>query len=498
MRLLFKIDFFNTNFYYVDILNKIIDDFGINAKANLYNKFIIIDCDDTNEKIEGFFKTLEQKLPISIFVGDSGLIESLGDDVTPLIDKNIKVDISYTNDEIIDILQNSSDTQFESEITVLEDGKILEFGDNFLSTNYDSLKDEKEISVLMTNMSAVAEIFTLNQKQIQLLSSIERPFVKLEINFNKNMNSEFGKYSSIYVRFAKTKDEIIFSNELRKSGIDYLFISAKSVEKTLKATYSENQNIIISGEDSIFPKYDYTLEKRFESLDDYLNECGGIYKATLAEYNKRVTPSIGIHFSTNSKNSEIAINVPGIGKKSVIVIPNIYLDLNHCLEEISEIDENTQRLIENYKKRFPNLLNNSKIQESNGFGSIINLISRLLGIESVEEFEDVAKKANLKSGIQIDMKIVKIDNINYLDYRRVVQSILSYKMADVANSMLVFSFYESLSDLISDNVAKIESELKSKDVVLTGDMFANKILFDKVKKALKNYNILIPRSLPID
>ena len=46
------------------------------------------------------------------------------------------------------------------------------------------------------------------------------------------------------------------------------------------------------------------------------------------------------------------------------------------------------------------------------------------------------------------MKLIKIDNKNYLDYRKTIQSIMSYKMADVENETLSFSFYEFLSEFI--------------------------------------------------
>lgn len=115
------------------------------------------------------------------------------------------------------------------------------------------------------------------------------------------------------------------------------------------------------------------------------------------------------------------------------------------------------------------------------------------------EFEDAAFAYNSKSGIQIDMKLLKIDGKNYLDYRRVIQSIMSYKMADVDNRMLAFSFYESLSDLIKDNITKISQEIDTKDIILCGDMFANSILLTKVNDALsKTFNINISKEIPLD
>ena len=138
-------------------------------------------------------------------------------------------------------------------------------------------------------------------------------------------------------------------------------------------------------------------------------------------------------------------------------------------------------------------------QATNGFESIINMCAKVLGINNAKEFEDTALNTNLSSGIQIDMKLVNLDGINYLDYRRIVQSIMAYKMADVDNITLMYSFYESLSEFICNYVNEIANDTKAKDVVLCGNMFSNSILLSKTNKTLsKTYNIILPKEYPLD
>ena len=97
------------------------------------------------------------------------------------------------------------------------------------------------------------------------------------------------------------------------------------------------------------------------------------------------------------------------------------------------------------------------------------------------------------------MKLINFDGINYLDYRRIIQSIMAYKMADVDNVTLVYSFYESLSEFINNYVNEIAKEIKATDVVLCGNMFSNSILLSKINKTLsKNYNIILPKEYPLD
>ena len=97
------------------------------------------------------------------------------------------------------------------------------------------------------------------------------------------------------------------------------------------------------------------------------------------------------------------------------------------------------------------------------------------------------------------MKLISFNGTNYLDYRKIVQSIMAYKMADVDNITLIYSFYESLSEFISNYVNEIAKEIKANDVVLCGNMFANTILLSKTTKALsKTYNLILPKEYPLD
>lgn len=482
MELIYKIDFNSSSFYYVNIIKRLISEFKIMATAELYKGFILLKVNDEAQVVEDFFKFLEGKLPISIFVGESHVLSSFDEGILPLEDKGIINNLSYTNEEILELLK--------SETTTL---KLNENEITLENRRYTTQSQCDEEVVLVTNIIKISEYFTLNQKQMQLLSAIERPFVKLEINFAKNRNNEFGNRRSVYVRFAKTKEELLAAQSLKEQGVDYLF--TQDAPELLKITYNENANIILSGDEGIYPRYDYELNKTFNEYKDYIQEVGSIFKATVIEKNKRTSSVIGVNISKKSANSDIAVYMPTSGIKSIIKVPNIHLDMEHIFEEISEIDENCARLIGNYKKKFT--IENRPLKECNGFEAILEMIALVIGLKDSKSFEELALSANIQSGLKVDMVVEKIDGVNYLDYRRIIQSIMSYKMADVDNTMLAFSFYESLVDLITENITKIENDIKTKDIVITGDFWENKIYSEKLKKALKNYNLLISNSNPI-
>ena len=510
MELIYKIDFNSTNFYFKRILDNLIIEAEIDAKSKMYRGFILLICNDTEEKIKSFFKILEDKLPLSIFLLGAEVIETFDFEANEeLEDKGIKVNLSLlTNDEIRKILDENN-IDFLNDINKIKEGGISRFETHnglknlFLPSTKireDFEKKGHEIKLLITNISKLTNLVDVSQKDLQLLCSIERPLVKLKFKLLQNLKGEYSGSRFIYGKVADDKETVLFSQALKKEKIDYLLYANDEIyQDGLKVTYNEDQNIIIHGEKGLYPKYDYQLNRTVNSSTDYFDEYGSIFKSIIAQYNKRIVPTIGVYFSYKSDESAIKINVPTVGEKNVIYIPNVMNNIENCLEDIKGIDENTYRLVGNYKKKFPKNFEKKFIDnDSDGFASILNLLSYIMGMKNYSHFEDMSLLYNGKSGIQIDMHVIKIDDKNYLDYRKVIQSIMSYKMADVEDTLLAYSFYESLSDFISDNISKINSELKAKDLILCGDMFSNSILLSKTKKSQKDLNILISKEYPLD
>ena len=117
------------------------------------------------------------------------------------------------------------------------------------------------------------------------------------------------------------------------------------------------------------------------------------------------------------------------------------------------------------------------------------MCAKVLGLNNAKEFEDAALNTSLTSGIQIDMKLINLDGKNYLDYRRTVQSIMAYKMADVD------SFYNNGEDHVWKITTKKGFVLNAtKDHnVLTFDGNSREYLKDKTTKELQvGNNVLIP------
>ncbi|MDZ7818544.1 MAG: hypothetical protein U5K55_07970 [Aliarcobacter sp.] len=509
MQLIYKIEFNSTNLYFKYIIDDLIKEAGVNATCKQYKGFILIILEESAQAIEDFFAILEKKLPLSIFIGKSYVVEEYDESLEELKDFEIKQNLSLlTNDAIKEIIQDNQ-IDFLNDIVKITKGEISRFEthnglkDLFLPNK--KIREEfenkgYEVKLLITDVSKIENIFDINIKDYQLLCSIERPLVKLKFKILKNLEKDFSSTNFIYAKIPDDKETVLFAQALKQNGIDYvLYVNDEVYQDGLKITYTKEQNLIIHGDKGLFPKYDFVANKKYNSSKEYFDDNGGVYKAILAQVGKRIIPTVGVYFSQNSINSSIAINLPTKGTKEIIVIPNIHNSIKNCFEEIADIDEHCTRLITNYSKKFPKVLEGEVPLNTNGFESIINMCAKVLGINSSKEFEDMALNTSLTSGIQIDMKLINIDGVNYLDYRRTVQSIMAYKMADVDNITLIYSFYESLSEFICNYVNEIAKEINAKDVVFCGNMFANSILLSKTTKTLsKTLNIILPKEYPLD
>lgn len=510
MELIYKIDFNTTNFYFKHIIDDLIEDTKVKATCKMYRGFILLVCEDEPEKIEEFFKVLEENLPLSIFISNAQVVENFDFDAfTELEEQDVKLNLSLlTNDEITKTI-NENNIDFTNDIEKIKSGGVSRFEthnglkDLFLPST--KLREEfeskgYEVKLLITNINNISNLVDISQKDLQLLCSIERPLVKLKFKLLQNAKGEFSNTRFIYAKIADDKETLLFSQALKEKGIDYLlYVNDDVYQDGLKVTYSEDQNIIIHGEKGLFPKYDYDLKRRVNSSEDYFDEYGSVFKATLAQFNKRLVPTIGAYFSYTSDESAIKINSAEHGEKDIVLVPNVVNDIEKCFDDIRSIDENTSRLIDNYKKSFPKYFEKEFVDtDADGFEAILNMLSYCLGMKDYKQFEDTALMFGGKSGLQIDMKVMQIDGKNYLDYRRIIQSTMSYKVAGVEDTLLAYSFYESLCDFIADNVTEIQSDFNAKDIILCGDMFANSILLSKLKKKLNTITALIPKEYPLD
>lgn len=498
MKLIYKIEYSSTSFYFKRLIDEIIARSDLKATTKQYAGFILIFVDGEQESVERFFQDLEKNLPYSMFIKKSYLIDQFESDLEELEDKRLEPNFEILTTSKVKEILSQTQPDFLSQILELNRSKVVDFGDLKLFLPNKDLKKELEdsgykVRVLIVNTRSLSDLFVLDDASINLLYSIERPLLKLKV---REESENISKSGYIYARVVNSAKEVELANALKNSEIDYLLYATKKEE--LKACAYSGVNLIVGDGATLYPKYDYQKEVVYNSSKEYLNSFSNVYNAVLHEHNLLDKKTIGLYFSIRSSVSFVNIRVPNKQEETIIHIPEVGLTFEELLGEISSSSDSGKRLIENLHAKFP-YTKEIKLTAGSGFARLIEAVAKLLDLNSIEEFENLALSSGYENALKIDMKIETIDGKNYLDYRRMVQSIISYKMADVSNSALSFSFYEFLAEFAIDAVREISRKTSALDVVLCGDLFTNRQLFNKVYKALSGkYNIVLPNEHPMD
>lgn len=164
------------------------------------------------------------------------------------------------------------------------------------------------------------------------------------------------------------------------------------------------------------------------------------------------------------------------------------------LEEIAAIDENAATLLNNYRTQFSDIfkrvLNFGVEHEPERSGSLRWLLSACSLVLWLEE-EDVARAlAPSADGVRADTVVIEADGRFLLDGRRLLRSLMSYRLAGVPGHVLARSAFESLGDFAADAIRQLSRQWKVDGVVCAGDLFErNVILRERTRRGLTRLRV---------
>ena len=195
-------------------------------------------------------------------------------------------------------------------------------------------------------------------------------------------------------------------------------------------------------------------------------------------------------FSFESPQSFIAARDPDGSITPLIGFYPLPVRGRELIDAIASIDENGPRLIANYEHAFPELMAGIRAfgtelepLESESLGWLLAASSLLVGLQD----DDVARALGpVPSLVNVDTVVVVEHNERYLlDGRRLLRSVMSFRIADVPNHVLARSVFESLGDYAANAVRRLLRDWKVDVVVCAGDLFArNAFIADRTRRGL--------------
>lgn len=397
-------------------------------------------------------------------------------------------------------------------------------------------------TLLMADSSGFNSHLMMVIQEFNALLSIERPLLRVATKSDE-IKVLYG--SSVLVKYPDDGMTMLLAREVINTGLEYIayetcdkdvdadflvdFDMPLNSQKDTKIFINQDTKLFVSGERILFPAQVQSNKDRVtvahdlacvkvddKSIIDSLEVFDAVsteelymlegedfeggharehsfeqYKASmmsvLAEHHKVGQKAIGVHF--DGTLNFLYYN----GKQVINAVPAIPFESDNLWEKIRTLREGSDRLVENYKKLYPEIW--ERLDNLEGDMDIFEVTAITLGLED-ESFEGISAEALSflgKGGLQIDTRVKdnRFDNYAFLT------SIMSYQLGDVENNFMCYSIYESFGDYIGEIVPQLIKKVNTRTVVLTGETFANQSLYGRIQRTLGQYSPLMNKNFPI-
>jgi hypothetical protein len=196
-----------------------------------------------------------------------------------------------------------------------------------------------------------------------------------------------------------------------------------------------------------------------------------------------------VYFSFAEPDSFVGVHDPGGRITRLIEFLPLPVRGADLLEAIASIDENGPRLLANYRQAFPELYDGFASFSPEEGAIEVEALAWLLGASSLilglEEPDLVRALLPAPGGVKVDTVVIEQEGHYRLDGRRLLRSVMSYRIAGVPRDILARSVFESLGDFAADAVRRLLKDWKAEAIVCAGDLFAaNNILRLRTRGAM--------------
>ncbi len=405
---------------------------------------------------------------------------------------------------------------------------------------------EQDDTVLSTLLMASARGFNehlmMVEQEFNALLSIERPLLRVATKSNA-LKALYG--SSVQVKYPDDGMTMLLAREVINAGLEYIaYVECDSSEeadflvdfdmpinsqKDMKLFINQDTKLFVSGERILFPTQVQSNKNRvtvahdlscvkveeksiidtlevFDTVDtseiyvleDEDFESGHSNEHRFEQYKASMMSVLSEHYKVGQK--AVGVHFDGTlnflyynGKTVINAVPAIPFESDNLWEKIRTLREGSDRLVDNYKKAYPEVW--ERLDTLEGDMDIFEVTAITLGLKD-ESFEGISAEALSflgKGGLQIDTRVKdnRFDNYAFLT------SIMSYQLGDVENNFMCYSIYESFGDYIGEIVPQLCDKVGSNIVVLTGETFANQSLYGRIQRTLGQKNPLMSKNFPI-
>lgn len=318
------------------------------------------------------------------------------------------------------------------------------------------------------DMTLLDSIAVASSEEKMALCSLQRPFVLLE---------PLGNGSRIWAFLPNDLSQILLSLAASKAGFAGLYCSMPSGQKTLK--------LISRGAVTDIPMRPIVHVKPKPTLIAVLKQ--GDVEALLANaVAKEANDSVVVRASSAGGEFEIKAFRT---KMQPLTLAALQMRCDEGLMgAIAKLGEHEARLPQNLRLKLPKLfeLLNGEI-EGGGFALLVSLAATALGMpkgrgDALAYLDTLALANSADGGVRLDFVLENREGVAAFNGVKMLQTLLSYKLAGVPDHALAYSFFESIADALRDALLQITKSFDAKVLYLSGDLFAMLTMAKMVSK----------------
>lgn len=456
--------------YFAGFLQSMIKESGIAGSISQADDSIVMRLDDSDEKAISDFSSLSNKyLAHSLFLGDIQTIQvdsqSLESDF-----KSPTYNISACPRCLEKLTDPASEDYLNDSLKCTHYSN--EASEEFLDAKYYSPHYSEGSDLLVVNPNSINKLFIMTDEEVKALFSIEKPTLKVTIK-DEVLRDLTGK-NFINIKSPYSVKSNLVALNARESDIEYLFFESSD---DLKVVVVQNNITVIRDARGV------TRELKELNSDKSINRFLNI--AQEAGYEKG---SIAANLSTRDGISFMVSNETG--SKKVITFDDFVL--KDVLELMSK-DENKSRLLLNFEKKFPDIM--QELRQNDEYG-IFETIATILELKD-KSFESVSDKSlefHGNGGLKIDAAF----SDEGFDYVSFIGSIMSFKLADTDEHYLAYSIFEALGDMAISTLNQLKTKFKIDKFVMMGDMFENSVLYSRILSKFQLNNPYFSKGFALD
>lgn len=324
--------------------------------------------------------------------------------------------------------------------------------------------------VMATRAEAVKSAFVLNNENLKLLASMEKPLVELKFSaifcqkFSPNSRTKRVKLPHNLFFFALC--ERLFSE-----AVSFLaFVKLENLGDDFEVSECNGRLIVLRGFTYI-PKA--PKELIFSKSDKNMARISYI----LSRQNR---PKCLVELTCDYEDIILVKNELNLLNLS---LPH---NANALYKDICE-DEVGQKLLENFKQEFPLLQGEFSLK--NNFFSLFGLLGRVLGLDSdtqsaANRLLEMADSTKMPRGVKLDFKFKP--KTRKFDYARTLRSAMSFMLAGVEAENIALGAVESLVLFLRDIYDEVRQNGLCEGAILSGSLFSHKSVAKNALKHLKN------------